>query len=316
MSKTSRRAAVSPVPPAPKAKPEQRPVLGVAYMVMAGLLFVGVTAGVRYIGTGLPAAQGAFIRYAFGIILTIPALYVLARQQLTRRQWGMSGLRGVVHSAGVILWFYSMARIPLADVTALGYLTPILVTIGAALFMGERLAVRRIVAVVVGLIGACIILRPGLREIGPGHLSMLVAAMLFAVSYSVAKVMTDDIGPVPVVALMSLTVTIGLAPAAIPVWQAPTGEQWAVLAFVACVATAGHYLMTLAFREAPITVTQPVTFLQLVWAVLLGVLVFGEPIDPWVVFGGVVIISAVSFITWRESRLKRRVTPPAPATKL
>jgi drug/metabolite transporter (DMT)-like permease len=89
------------------------------------------------------------------------------------------------------------------------------------------------------------------------------------------------------------------------------------LFLVACFATAGHFTMTLAFQAAPVTVTQPVTFLQLVWAVSLGALVFGEPVDGWVVLGGAVIMGAVSFITWREHRLKRRaLTPVDLATKV
>jgi drug/metabolite transporter (DMT)-like permease len=86
---------------------------------------------------------------------------------------------------------------------------------------------------------------------------------------------------------------------------------------VATLATGGHYTMTLAFRDAPLAVTQPVTFLQLVWAVALGMIFFQEPFDPFVILGGTVIVSAVSFISWRESVLKRRaVTPPVPATKV
>ncbi|MEL6888759.1 MAG: EamA family transporter, partial [Pseudomonadota bacterium] len=74
---------------------------------------------------------------------------------------------------------------------------------------------------------------------------------------------------------------------------------------------------TMAFAAAPVTVTQPVTFLQLVWAVLLGALVFAEPVDGWVIFGGVLILGAVTYITWREAVLNRRsITPPSPATKL
>ena len=79
---------------------------------------------------------------------------------------------------------------------------------------------------------------------------------------------------------------------------------------VAIVATAGHFTMGLAFKAAPLTVTQPVTFLQLVWAVTLGSLLFGEPVDIWVAVGGVVIMSSVLFITLREAALKRRMRAP------
>ena len=72
--------------------------------------------------------------------------------------------------------------------------------------------------------------------------------------------------------------------------------------------------MTLAFREAPLAVTQPVTFLQLVWAVIVGAVFFGEGVDPFVVLGGTVIVAAVSFIAWREAVIRRRMAPPVPAS--
>jgi drug/metabolite transporter (DMT)-like permease len=209
-----------------------------------------------------------------------------------------------------------MARIPIADVTAMNYLTPIYVTLGAALFLGEKLALRRILAVVAALVGALIILRPGFREVGMGHLAMLFAAVFFATSYLVAKLMSDETNPAIVVTMLSITVTIGLAPLALANWVTPTASELVVLFAVAALATGGHYTMSMAFAAAPVTVTQPVSFLQLVWAVLLGAVVFGEGVDPWVVIGGLVIISSIAFITMREAVLKRKIrTPAVPATK-
>ncbi len=146
---------------------------------------------------------------------------------------------------------------------------------------------------------------------------MLVTAVFFAIGYLIAKRMSQQVSPSVVVGMLSITVTIGLAPLAWSVWVTPSLWDLVVLFAVACFATAGHYTMTLAFAAAPITVTQPVTFLQLVWAVLLGWLVFDENVDFWVVAGGLVIISAISFITWREAVLKRRqITPDVNATKV
>jgi drug/metabolite transporter (DMT)-like permease len=116
--------------------------------------------------------------------------------------------------------------------------------------------------------------------------------------------------------MLSVFVTLGLAPFAIPVWITPTGQEMAILMAVAVFATAGHYTMTLAFAAAPVMVTQPVTFLQLVWATALGVFAFGEPVDIWVIIGGTVILASVTFITWREARLNRQITPNANATKM
>jgi drug/metabolite transporter (DMT)-like permease len=199
----------------------------------------------------------------------------------------------------------------------MNYLSPVYVTLGAALFLGERLALRRVAAILAALVGALIILRPGFREISPGHIAMLFTAIAFGASYLLAKFTVDGTNPTVVVAMLSIWVTLGLAPFAAAVWVTPTLQELAILFAVACFATAGHYTMTLAFAAAPLTVTQPVTFLQLIWATLLGALVFSEPVDIWVVFGGGLILAAISFITWREAVLKKRaITPPDAATKV
>lgn len=295
----------------------QRPLIGVLWMLVTGLLFVGVTALVKTLGPVIPATQAAFLRYAIGLVFVLPMLRPIFRAGLTRRQWGLFTLRGLAHSGGVGLWFYAMARIPIADVTALNYLSPIYVTLGAALFLGEALALRRVLAVIAALVGALIILRPGFREIGDGHLAMLIAAVVFGASYLLAKHLSDQTNAAVVVGMLSIFVTIGLAPVAIANWVTPDLRALGLLTGVALLATAGHYTMTLAFAAAPVTVTQPVSFLQLLWASLLGYFIFDEGLDLWVMIGGGVILGSVTFITWREAVLKRRMrTPVALATKV
>lgn len=294
-----------------------RPLVGIFWMLVTGLCFVAVTALVKYMGDGIPPAEAAFLRYFLGLVFLLPMLPALREARLTARQWRLFSLRGVFHTCGVILWFFAMTRIPIAEVTAMNYLAPVYVSVGAALFLGERLALRRIAAIVVALVGTAVILRPGFRDVAPGHIAMLFCAVSFAGSYLLAKIMADEAKPAVVVAMLSIVVTICLAPFALANWVMPTAAELGLLFLVACFATAGHYTMTMAFAAAPVTVTQPVTFLQLVWAVLLGVLVFAEPVDIWVILGGALILAAVSFITWREAVLKRQpITPPSPATKL
>lgn len=294
-----------------------RPVEGAVWMLATGLCFVGVTGVVRYLGTDLPAAQSAFVRFGWGVLFLLPSLWGLVRQGLPAGTLRLFGWRGVVHTAAVILWFHAMARIPVAEVTAIGYLNPVLVTLGAALFFGEALAMRRIVAVGVALIGALIVIRPGLREVTDGHLAQLGAACFFAASYLFAKRLSQLAPAGTVVAMMSATVTVGLLPLALWVWVPMTLSQLLWLGLVAGFATGGHYCMTRAFRAAPLAVTQPVTFLQLVWATALGALVFGEGVDVFVLLGGAVIIGAISYITWREAMIKRqRITPAEAETTL
>ncbi len=295
---------------------EPRPLAGIFWMVLTGLNFVAVTAIVKHVGDAIPAAQSAFLRYALGLVFLVPMIRPILAARLTRRHLRLFVWRGVAHTVAVILWFYAMTRIPIAEVTAMNYLSPVYVTIGAALLLGEALPPRRLAAVIVALIGAAIILRPGLRELNDGHLAMVFTAMTFAVGYLIAKRLSGELSAAVVVGMLSITVTIGLAPFAAVVWVPPSLSDVGWLFGVACFATAGHYTMTLAFAAAPLTVTQPVTFLQLIWAVTLGAVLFGEPVDGWVVLGGAVILGAVSFITWREARARRRVTPATPETKI
>ncbi|GGG65870.1 peptide ABC transporter permease [Salipiger pallidus] len=287
------------------------PVRGILWMVVTGLCFVGVTALVKVLGGRVPAAQSAFLRFALGLVFLLPMWRDLLGLRLTRRQWVLTGVRGVSQTLGVMCWFYAMTRIPLAEVTAMNYLTPIYVSILAVVVLRERMAIRRILAIVVALGGALLILRPGFRELDTGHFAMLVTAFFFSISYLVAKIVSGEMSAAAVVALLSVSVTIGLAPFAAAVWVTPSWADVGILLAVACFATTAHYTMTLAFAAAPVTVTQPVTFLQLVWSVILGALFFAEPVDPWVIAGGVVILGSVLFITLREAVLKRRVAPRA-----
>ncbi len=293
-----------------------RPIVAILWMLLTGLCFVGVNIGAKYIGGDLPAAESAFLRFVLGLVFIIPVWKTLVSTRLTRQQWKLFTIRGVAHTAAVTLWFFAMAQIPMAEVTALNYMNPIYVTLGAALFLGEKLAFRRLAAIGVAMIGALIILRPGLRELEAGHFAMLISAACFAVSYLVVKRVSSEVPPAIVVAILSISLTIGLAPLAIAVWVPPTLGQIGILFVVAALATLAHYSMTKAFAAAPLTVTQPVVFLQLVWAVIFGVILFDEQVDIFVIGGGALIIAAISFMTWREAVLRKKVTPVVGQTKV
>jgi len=290
---------------------DNRPLAGAAWMLLSGLCFVGVTASVKYAATGMPAAQSAFLRFALGLVYVLPVLPLLVRAWPGPRDLAWFSLRGVLHTGAVICWFYAMTRIPLAEVTAMGYLTPVFTTLGAALFLGEALRLRRLAAIAAAIAGALIILRPGVREVADGHIAMVGTTLCFALSYLVTKPLTARHPAPVVVAMLSITVSVGLAPLAWWVWQPVTGGQVAGLFVTATFATAAHYAMTRAFAAAPISVIQPVTALQLVWSVLIGSLFFEEYVDIWVVVGGGVIVAAVVFIALRERALQRAASRPA-----
>lgn len=279
--------------------------LGIWWMLVTGLFFVGVTGVVRHLGTDMNPIQAAFIRYAFGVLLIAPLLLRMYAAGVRPSRLGMHSLRGIAHGTAVMLWFFAMARIPIAQVTAIGFTTPIFTTIGAALYLSEHLHARRIAAVLLSFVGTLIILRPGAVSIELGALAQLAAAPLFAVSFLIAKKLTDTESSTSIVAYMAVFVTLALLPPALLVWRTPTLTELGWLFVTAILATAGHYTFTRAMQAVELTVLQPFSFLQLVWATLLGYYAFAEVPDVWTLAGGAIIIASVTYIAHREALATR-----------
>ncbi|MEP4378310.1 MAG: DMT family transporter [Alphaproteobacteria bacterium] len=281
---------------------------GIFWMATTGVLFVAVTGIVRHLGTDMSAVQAAFIRYVFGLLLLAPVFFKVGYFIRDRNTMGLYAVRGLIHGIGVMLWFFAMAKIPIAEVTALGFTAPIFTTLGAALFLGEKLHLYRVGAVLIGFGGAIVVLQPGFQEISIGSVAQLVAAPLFACSFLIAKRLTRTESSPAIVAYLSIFVTLTLLPPAMIVWRTPTLVELGWLFATAVCATAGHVTLTQAFRSADITVTQPIQFLQLVWATLLGLTLFGEQPEIWTWVGGGIIVASATYIAHRESRARRRRT--------
>ncbi len=277
-------------------------------MVLTGVMFVGVTVAVRYLGTSMNPVQAGFIRYAFGLVMVLPLLSRAGVLSLHSKRIGFHALRGLAHGCGVMLWFFAMSRIPIAEVTALGFTAPVFTTLGAALFLRERLRSYRVIAMLAGFAGALLILRPGFREIDIGALAQVAAAPLFACSFLMAKSATRTESSTMIVVMLSVFCTLTLALPALAVWRTPTLEELELLFATAALATTGHYCMTRAFKAAEVSAVQPFTFLQLVWATLLGLVLFDEHPDLWIALGGALIVTAASWMAHREVQSQRRLT--------
>ena len=283
-------------------------LVGIFWMVITTILFVAVTASVRFLDGEVPAPQAAFMRYLIGTLLLTPALISLIKVKPNRSLMKKFLIRGVVHSIGVTLWFYAMSVMPVAEVTAIGFLTYIFVSIGACLFLNEKLHKHRLTAIVISFIGALIILRPGFKEIGNGQIGMLIATIVFTLSYLIAKIVSKERSSAEIVAMLSLFTTIFLIPTAIYSWEPLSIKALIVLTFTAVIATLGHITMTKAIKSAPMVVTQPILFLQLVWASMVGLFIFDENFDPFVISGGTVIMICVCYVSYREHKLGKKIT--------
>lgn len=291
-------------------------LVGMGYLLLSGLIFATFTAIVRWVSIDMHPAETAFLRYLFGFMFLVPLFIGARRHELRTKRPIMHVVRGLIHGTGVLLWFYAIAKITLAEVTALAFTAPVWATLGAFVILGEDVRARRIVAVLVGLLGALIVLfglpssweelSSRLSVIGYGQFAILTAAPLFACSKIMTKRLTATENPTAIVAWLSLTVTVVLAVPAMTVWRTPTPEELASMAAVAALATTAHICMTRAWRAADLSVTQPAEFMQLVWASLFGIYMFGETPTLGIWVGGAVIVGSASYIAHREALTRRR----------
>ncbi|HJM49004.1 MAG TPA: DMT family transporter [Alphaproteobacteria bacterium] len=273
---------------------------GIFWITVSGLCFVLMSAIVRHLGSDMSPFQAAFIRYVIGGLFVLPLALRLNFDGFRRARWGLHLGRGLIHGVGVLGWFYAVAYVPIAEVTALLFTAPIFTTIGAAVFFGERLHAHRIAAALAGLAGAMVILRPGIEIVQLGSIAMLIAAPSFAISALIAKRLTEREDTIVVMAILTIFVTLMLLPPALMVWRQPTPMEMVWLGLIAAIATVAHYSMTQAIAVAELTVTQPFSFTQLVWATLIGYWAFGELPDIWTWIGAAIIVASVTYIAHRE----------------
>ena len=285
---------------------QQNNLLAIFFMVLTGACMVAVMVNLRYLDESLPSVQVAFIRYLFGLAIIFP----FAVQELKLRNLKIPiikhGIRGTLHGFGVVLWFYSVSQITLSQVTAISYLTPIFTTIGAIIVFKERLTKQRFLAILTAIIGAILILRPGLEVISAGKWAQLFSTLLLAASYLITKNLTKTEGTFLIVFMLNLFATLTLLPFALLIWISPSVIDLGLLLTIAILASFGHYFVTKAVALAPLSVTQPVIFLQLIWSTLIGLLIFGEPIDLLIIIGGGFIVLAITQISYSEKKMQSK----------
>jgi len=281
-------------------------VRGMLWMAATGLIFVVMNTIMKKLSHELDPWLVGFLRYLLGAVVMLGPALRLGPRALWPKAPGLQLLRGLFHAGGMILWFAALPLVTLAELTALGFSAPLFICLGAALFLGERMSGARWAAVLVGFAGVVLVVKPweggGFAGISTGMLLMLASAPVFAGSFLVAKALTRVDRSEVVVLWQHLWVSVLLVGFALAYWAQPSPAQWALLVLCGFLGAGGHYCMTRAFRVADISAVQPVKFLELVWAAILGVLVFGTVPAGATVIGGVVILASTLLLARHESR--------------
>jgi len=274
-------------------------------VVFAAALFASSHASVKYLTQDLHPFLVAFWRTLFSFLPFVPWIMRNGIGAMRTTRPGFHMLRAGVNASTVILWFFGLSLMPLADATALSLTGPLFAMMGAALFLGESVGPRRWSALVFGLCGALVIIRPGFETVSLGA----VFVLLRGVSQGVNKVMmksltrTDDPGVIVAYALL-LMIPIALVPSLF-FWQWPSIEDYVILALAGALSALGNIMLVRGYKAIDVSLLEPITFTRLVWAALIGYLVFAEFPDYWTWIGGNMIVAATSFIAHREAVLKR-----------
>ncbi len=279
------------------------------WMVAAGVLFIVLNTIMKRLASQFDPWMVGLLRYAIGAaVIAAPALRLGART-LWPRAPRLQFVRGLFHAGGMMLWFAALPSVGLTELTAIAFSGPIFICLGAVLFLGERMTGARWAAVLVGFGGVLLVVKPwaggGFAGVSPGILLMLASAPVFAGSYLVAKALAGRERSEVIVLWQHLWVVALLAPLALPRWTPPDALQWTLLVVCGFFGAGGHYCMMRAFRVADISAVQTVKFLELVWAVILGFLVFGSVPAGATVLGGAVILASTLLLARHESRTVR-----------
>ncbi len=278
-------------------------VQGLLWTLVAGICFVLLNTLSRYLTAQLDPFESQFLRYLCGFLVMLPLVWRSGLAAYRPQHIGGQFVRGLVHTAALGLWFVALPHISLADMTAIGFTTPIFIMLGAWLFLRESMRWERWLAALVGFCGVLIVVAPGLSgSSGSYSLVMLASAPVFAASFLITKALTRYEKAGVIVLWQSITVTLLSLPLALLHWQAPTPAQWVGYLMCGLLGSGAHYCLTRAYGVADISATQSLKFLDLVWATLMGWLVFSDQPSQSTLIGGLVISASTLWIARRESR--------------
>ena len=296
----------------------------------AALLMLASTVGfglmavcIRLASATEPVLEIAFFRNLFGLLALLPVLAWSAlrsgdgpahlRKVLQTTQLRRYFVRCLIGFISLVFGFGSIANLPLSQAIALAYSSPIFVTIAAVLMLGERVRLRRWLAVTAGFVGVLVIVRPWSHAFSLGSLVAVAAALITAVVAIQIKQLSREDGSDTIVLWTYLFwVPMSLLPA-LWVWHAPQGMAWLWLVLSGVMGTVGQLLWTRALKLGEVSALTPISFVQLIIVTIAGWLWFEESVDRWTLAGAAIIFGATFYIARREALLARSAASQAPS---
>ena len=282
------------------------PVAGIVWVTIAMALFAILAAASRVaIDMGYHSMQVVFLRNAVALALLSPLLIRRGWELTQSRSISLYGVRVAISLASMTAWFYALSLIPMGEITAIGFLSPLFGTLAAILFLGEKVRLRRWTAIIFGFIGAMVMLQPGHAALGIGQLCALFSALAGGLIAVLLKRLSSADDPEKIVFLTTAMLTpMSLLPALF-YWKTPGLELLPVLAVIGVSGVIGHIALMRGFAAIDASLVLTFEFSRLPFVVGIGYVMFGELIDMWTWIGAAIVLASASYIAHREAKVRR-----------
>lgn len=279
-------------------------------MILMSLAMLGhaVTLGmVRHVSVELHTFEIVFLMNLTGFPILLPWILRQGIKPFRSNRIGLHIIRATLAMIGLTAWYHAITITPLATATALSFSAPIFATILAVVTLGERVGGERWLAVIMGILGVLVILRPGIIKIDFGPALAVSSAFAYAVVLTIMKKLSRTESSITILLYVKvLMIPLTLVQAMI-VWQWPSSGAIMWLVVMGMLGCLSQLMVTQAIKEAETGVIMPLFFFQLVWMSIIGSIFFGEIPSIFAWIGGAMIVASGSFIAYRESRDKRVV---------
>jgi drug/metabolite transporter (DMT)-like permease len=280
-------------------------VQGALWLVSGGFIFTTNGMMIRLLSAEVESVQTAFFRAFFSVLMLLP-LMLNGRVKPWHSQRKVGHFwRTLMGTVSMVLGFYAVSMLPLADATALAFSQPLFSVVVAALIVGEKVRWRRWGATLVGFAGVLVMVRPGAGSLQPGAIVALANAMTVALSILLVKRLSDSESPLMILTQFAIFSTLLLVVPAIWVWRWPSAWGWALAVGVSASATVGQYFWVQAFKSGEMSAVAPFEYLRLPFAVFVGWLVWDEMPVIWTYVGAAIVIASALYIAHREHQLAR-----------
>lgn len=248
-----------------------------------------------------------FFRFLFGFLIIFPYMLKSKFTVFKSNHHKKHFLRAVLNLPSMLLYFSALVMMPIEKATAISFVVPFLVTILAVLFLGEKIYIYRSFALVLGFIGMLIILRPGIIEISLGVYMALVSSFMWSIVIIITKTITKDDSSITILSYGYTYMTIFSFIIALFYWQTPSLQTLVYLFFAGLSGTLLHLCINHAYKLVDVSMTQPYSFLSLLFASLIGYFVFSETPDLFTWIGASVIFLGVFIMSYREMKLNKEI---------